>query len=78
MTAQHFLVAHWPGERTARVCSAALYREAQEFARAWGVVAAFSKAHAAQLYRDGAWAIRGTDGRLERCGVVEHGGNRHA
>lgn len=75
MTAQHFLVAKWPGERTARVCSAHLCHEAREVARVWGVVAAFSKAHARQLFVDGVEGVRGTDGRLERCGVLERGGN---
>lgn len=75
MTAQHFLVAHWPGERTARVVSAHLLHEAREAARVWGVVAAFSKAHALRLFREGIEAEHGVDGRLDSPGMVERGGN---
>ena len=67
-----YALAHWPDDRraTPRVVPPALYREAQDSADILALVVAVSKAHAMRLWHEGAEAVRGADGKLERCGVL--------
>ena len=70
MRAAIYTLARW--EAAARLCLVplALRREAEENAAEVYRVAALGRAHAARLAREGVQAVRGTDGRLERCGIL--------
>ena len=65
-----YVVAKWPGEHRAQIADAALLHEAKECASSWALVCAVSRAHALRLWREGTNAVRGVDGRMERCGIV--------
>jgi hypothetical protein len=45
--------------------------EAQEAAEFWAIVKAVTLSHAMRLLLEGQEAVRGADGRLDRCGVVD-------
>jgi hypothetical protein len=69
MTVHAYVIARWPGDSRPRVIPPALVHEAKEKAIAWGMVWAFTRSHALRLWMDGTEAVRGVDGRIERCGV---------
>ena len=75
-----YALAHWPDDRraTPRVVPPALYREAQEAADIFALIAAVSKAHAMRLFLTGQEAVCGADGKLERCGVLPPRGGEYA
>ncbi len=77
MTAHTYLLAHFPEDRAPepRPVDPALYSQALTLADCWALVCAVSRRHALRLYHEGADAVRGADGRLERFGIVREGGS---
>jgi hypothetical protein len=69
VTAHAYVIARWPGDRRPSIVAPALVPEAREGSLAWGIVWAFTRKHALRLWTEGTEAVRGVDGRLERCGV---------
>ena len=71
MNARTYCLARFPGDRHPRPVHPLAVPEAQESADFWAVIKAVSIGHARRLLLEGQEAVRGADGRLERCGVVD-------
>ena len=76
MNARTYCLARFPGQGAIRPVPMLAVAEAQESADFWAVVKAATLAHAMRLLLEGQEAVRGADGRLERCGIVEVHGDR--
>lgn len=74
MTVHRYLIARFPEKPRPVPVPRALWHEANDAAEWYAEVLARSVAHARRLVLEGAEALQGIDGRIERCGIIyEHG-----